>query len=218
MAEPRDIALIFDLDNTLIHSTIDFLGLRHRLIDLLMSAGAAPAPREVLIREAIPHLVALGEAADEALGAAMWNAVAEAEQLGLQHARADDQAAGVLRALRTRGYRLAVLTNNAREGVLAKLEEFDLTHFFDVIATRNEVEALKPSAAGIHYVLDHLPGVRAAWLIGDAWIDGLAAREAAIPFVGIGPKQAVALERGAEPWAWIAELRELLDLDLTRGA
>ncbi len=218
MAEPRDIVLIFDLDNTLIHSTIDFLGLRHRLIDLLMSAGAAPAPREVLIREAIPRLVALGEAVDPALGHAMWEIVAEAEQLGLAHARADDQAAGVLRALRARGHRLAVLTNNARAGVLAKLDEFALTPFFDVIATRNDVEALKPSAAGIHFVLDRLPGVRGAWLIGDAWIDGLAAREAAIPFVGIGPRQTVALERGAEPQAWIAELRELLDLDFTRGA
>lgn len=218
MDEPREIVLIFDLDNTLIHSTIDFLGLRHRLIDLLASAGAAPAPRDVLVREAIPHLVALGEAVDPALGEAMWEVVSEAEHVGLLHARADDQADEVLRALRARGYRLAVLTNNARAGVLAKLDEFALRSLFDVIATRNDVDALKPSAAGIHYVLAHLPGVRAAWLIGDAWIDGLAAREAAIPFVGIGPRQAVALERGAAPVAWIAELRELLDLDFTRGA
>lgn len=218
MVEPRDIVLIFDLDNTLIHSTIDFLGLRHRLIDLLMSAGAAPATRDVLVREAIPHLVALGEAADPELGQSMWEIVAEAEHAGLLHARADDQADEVLRALRARGYRLAVLTNNARAGVLAKLDELALRSFFDVIATRNDVEALKPSAAGIHYVLARLPGVRAAWLIGDAWIDGLAAREAAIPFVGIGPRRAVAVERGAEPRAWIAELRDLLDLDFTRGA
>ncbi|MGH2399807.1 MAG: HAD family hydrolase [bacterium] len=218
MTEPRDVVLIFDLDNTLIHSTIDFLGLRHRLIDLLLSAGAASAPREVLIREAIPHLVALGEAVDPALGQSMWEVVAEAEQLGLQHAHADTHAADVLRALRGRGYRLAVLTNNARTGVLPKLDEFGLTPFFNLIATRNDVDALKPSAAGVRYVLDRMPGVRAAWLIGDAWIDGLAAREAGIPFVGIGPRQSVALERGATPVAWIAELQELLDFDFTRGA
>lgn len=218
MTEARDVVLIFDLDNTLIHSTIDFLGLRHRLIDLLASAGAASASREDLVREAIPHLVARGEAADPVLGQAMWEAVAEAEQRGLQHARADVHAAEVLGALRARGHRLAVLTNNARDGVLPKLDEFGLTPLFDVIATRNDVDALKPSAAGIRYVLNRIPGAQAAWLIGDAWIDGLAAREAAIPFVGIGPRQSVALERGAAPVAWIAGLWELLDFDFTRGA
>lgn len=218
MVGPRDIVLIFDLDNTLIHSTIDFQGVRHRLIDLLEARGAAPAPREELLHYAIPQLVALGEAANAELGQQMWKVVAAAEEAGLKDARADDQAAEVLAALRARGHRLAVLTNNARAGVIAKLEEFALTGLFDVIVTRNDVKAMKPSAAGIHHILSSLPGVRGAWLIGDAWIDGLAAREAAIPFVGIGARRAVAVERGAQPRAWVTQLRELLDLDFTRGA
>lgn len=218
MPAPREIVLIFDLDNTLIHSRIDFLGVRHRLIDLLMSAGAVSAPREVLIREPIPHLVAMGEAADEALGKAMWEIVAEAERLGLQDALPDADAAEVLRTLRSRGYRMAVLTNNARDGVLAKLGEFDLARYFDVIATRSDVAALKPSPAGVQYILGRLPGVQAAFVIGDAWIDGLAARDAGVPFIGVGARQAAALERGVQPRAWVAGLRDLLELDFTRGA
>ena len=39
MPAPDAIALIFDLDNTLIHSTIDFMGTRRRLIGVLQGAG-----------------------------------------------------------------------------------------------------------------------------------------------------------------------------------
>src|SRR3989304_5278940 len=59
MRAPHEIVLIFDLDNTLIHSTIDFIGTRHRLIDLLEAAGRAPAPRDAPVREAIARRGAL---------------------------------------------------------------------------------------------------------------------------------------------------------------
>ena len=218
MPQSSEIALIFDLDNTLIHSTIDFMGTRHRLIDVLMSAGAVSAPREVLIREPIPHLVAMGEAAGEALGRAMWEVVSAAETEGLREAVAVEHAAEVLAALRARGYRLALLTNNTRSGVLPKVGELGLDGYFDVIATRTEVPALKPSPEGVRYILHRLPAVRLAYVIGDAWIDGRAADEAGARFIGFGERRAASLERGVRPWAWIADLRELLDLDLTRGA
>jgi len=218
MPQSSEIALIFDLDNTLIHSTIDFMGTRHRLIDVLMSAGAVSAPREVLIREPIPHLVAMGEAAGEALGRAMWEVVSAAETEGLREAVAVEHAAEVLAALRARGYRLALLTNNARSGVQPKLAELGLNGYFDVIATRTEVPALKPSPEGIRYILALLRGVRLAYVIGDAWIDGRAAEEAGARFIGFGEREAASFERGVRPWAWITDLRELLDLDLTRGA
>ncbi|MDQ7844081.1 MAG: HAD-IA family hydrolase [Armatimonadota bacterium] len=218
MAEPAEIALIFDLDNTLIHSTIDFLGTRHRLIDLLLDAGAAPASRDVLLREPIPLLVAMGEAAGERIGRAMWEIVAAAEAEGLRQAVAVEHAAEVLAELRARGYRLAVLTNNARPGVAPKLAELGLDRYFEVIATRTEVPALKPSPEGIHYILDRLPGVRLCYMIGDAWIDGQAARAAGARFIGFGPRREAARERGVTPWAWIDDLRELLTLPLTRDA
>src|SRR3990170_5200629 len=214
MPQSSEIALIFDLDNTLIHSTIDFMGTRHRLIDVLMSAGAVSAPREVLIREPIPHLVAMGEAAGEALGRAMWEVVSAAETEGLREAVAVEHAAEVLAALRARGYRLALLTNTTRSGVLPKVGELGLDGYFDVIATRTEVPALKPSPEGVRYILHRLPAVRLAYVIGDAWIDGRAAEEAGARFIGFGERRAASLERGVQPWAWIADLRELLDLDL----
>lgn len=211
MSAPSDVVLIFDLDNTLIHSTIDFMGIRRRLIDLLETHAVASGSRDKMMRLAIPELVALGTRSNSALGEAMWEVVAAGEAEGLKDARPDVQARPVLEELQRRGYRLAVLTNNAREAVRAKLDEAGLTALFDCLATRTEVAEPKPSPAGIHYVLDRLP-VSRAYLIGDAWIDGVAAQQAGIPFIGIGAKRDAALERGVTPWAWIADLRELLEL------
>lgn len=218
MAEPSAIALIFDLDNTLIHSTIDFMGTRHRLIDVLRGAGALPAPKEALLREPIPHLVALGEQAGEEIGRRMWDIVAEAEAAGIRDAGLVEHAVEVVRELRARGHRLAVLTNNARSGVAPKLRELGLAEFFDVVATRSDVPALKPSPEGVRYILERLPPVRLAYVIGDAWIDGRAAEEAGARFIGFGERQAASLERGVRPWAWITDLRALLDLDVTRDS
>jgi phosphoglycolate phosphatase len=218
MPQPTEIALIFDLDNTLIHSRIDFLGTRRRLIEVLQEAGGLPAPPEVLIQEPIPHLVALGEQGGEALGRRMWEIVADAEAAGLRDAGLVEHAVEVLRELRVRGYRLALLTNNARPGVEAKLQELGLAPCFEVVATRSEVPALKPSPAGVRYILERLPGVRLSYVIGDAWIDGRAAEEAGARFIGFGDRQAAALERGVRVWAWITDLRELLALELTRDS
>lgn len=214
MRPAREIALIFDLDNTLLHSTIDFIGTRHRLIDLLEAAGRAPAARETLIREPIPHLAALGEAGDPNLARMMWAVITAAEAAGIREAKPVEHGGEVLRTLHARGYRLAVLTNNARDAVLPKLEEFAFDAFFDCIATRTDVPALKPSPEGIRYILIHLAGIAQAYVIGDAWIDGLAAEAAGARFIGFGPREEVSRERGVRPWAWITDLRELLSLPL----
>jgi len=212
MRPPREIVIIFDLDNTLLHSTIDFIGTRHRLIDLLEAAGRAPGPRDALIREPIPHLVALAEGADPELARAMWEVIAAAEAEGIRGATPVEHAGDVLRTLQARGFRLAVLTNNARDGVVGKLEEFAFDAFFDVIATRTEVPALKPSPEGVRYILQRVPDVAAAYVVGDAWIDGRAAEEAGARFIGFGAREDAARERGVRPWAWITDLRELLAL------
>jgi len=214
MRPPGEIALIFDLDNTLIHSTIDFIGTRHRLIDLLEAAGRAPASREVLVREPIPYLAAVAEGVDADLTRAMWEVIAAAEAEGIRHAVPVEHAGDVLRTLHARGYRLAVLTNNAREAVLPKLEEFAMDPLFDVIATRTDVPALKPSPEGIRYILARLSGVTLSYVIGDAWIDGRAAEDAGARFIGFGPRENVSRERGVRPWAWITDLREVLGLPL----
>ncbi len=215
MTTAPEIALIFDLDGTLVLSHIDFVAVRHRLIDLLEGAGVTDEPRDLRLRRSLPELADRGAAVSPALAAQMWEVIREAEVQGLERAQPADQAVEVLEELRTRGHHLALLTNNARGGLMARLQAWKLSSPFDVVATRDDVPALKPAPGGIFYVLAHLPAMREAYLIGDAWIDAQAARDANIRFIGIGGKRTTVEARGIPIWAWVADLPDLLGLDLS---
>ena len=211
---PREIALIFDLDNTLIDSHIDFLGLRHHLIDLLYKKGPSTQTRDELVRLALPELVSLGSQVNLGLADQMWQIIGEAERQGLEHATVIPSALEVVASLSERGYQLALLTNNARAGVADRLRPLDLERHFKVMATRDEVPALKPHPDGIVYIVNRLARVSRFYLIGDAWIDAQAARDAGARFIGFGTKEASVRDRGLPIWKWIMDLRELLDLKL----
>lgn len=210
---PPEIALIFDLDNTLIDSHIDFLAVRHRLIDLLHKEGVSTQPRDELTRLALPELVSLGGQVKPELAGRMWEIITEAERQGLENATLTAHAPEVVRTLGERGYHLTLLTNNARAGVAERLRAFGLEPYFEVIATRDEVPALKPLPDGINFILKQLSGIRRTYVIGDAWIDAQAAHEAGARFIGFGGKDGSVRERGLPVWKWIRDLRELLEVD-----
>ena len=74
MLTPTEIALIFDLDNTLLMSNIDFSAVRQQLIDMLQAAGAADRPRDALLHLSLSELVDVGARATPPLIAPMWEA------------------------------------------------------------------------------------------------------------------------------------------------
>ncbi|HKX17890.1 MAG TPA: hypothetical protein VJT33_07780, partial [bacterium] len=65
------IALIFDMDNTVLGSHIDFVSIRRELGAMLREAGATAESDETLRRHAIGELVARGAAHDADRGTAM---------------------------------------------------------------------------------------------------------------------------------------------------
>lgn len=214
MLPPSAIALIFDLDGTLIDSTIDFHAVRHRLIDELQAAGLVDRPRDILVRLALPELVDLGTAAGQTLTDRMWSIIRQAELQGLARAAPAPRAREVLERLRTQGYHVALLTNNPREALQERLTTWELAPHLEVVATRDDVPALKPAPDGLRHVLTQFRTVHQAYMIGDAWIDGQAARDAGVRFIGVGSKRTTIEARGIPIWAWISDLQELLTMDL----
>lgn len=207
------LLVIFDFDNTLVDSRINFPALRGALIDLLASVGPLPEPREALLRLPVRDLVARIAIAGPHLTAAAWTTIEAFEAAGLRDAAVMPYAHGVLEGLAARGAHLALLTNNAREATDRVLDELGLAPLLALIVTRDDVPVLKPDPAGIRLVLERAGPIRSAYLVGDSWIDGLAAAEAGIRFVGFGPRRREVETRGVRPWAWITDLRELLTLD-----
>jgi phosphoglycolate phosphatase len=214
MLAPSEVALIFDLDNTLIHSTIDFRRIRVRLIELLRAAGLSDDSDDALMKLAIPQLVERAGARDESLAARMWDVITEEEDLGLQGAEAVEHAAAVLGELVRRQFQLGLLTNNRRDGTLDRLTQLGLRAYFDAVATRDDVGVLKPMPDGVTHLLARLGQVQRVYVIGDSWIDGQAASAAGARFIGFGPREAEVRARDVKPWVWILDLRELLKLDL----
>ncbi|HEV7664282.1 MAG TPA: HAD family hydrolase [Chloroflexota bacterium] len=205
--------VIFDLDNTLVHSRIDFLGIRQTIIARLLEAGAldvAPADPRV---NAIPEWLDFAAEFSPALAAELWTVVDQFERDGMVHGTVEPDARVTLDALRDAGLRLAVLTNNSVTSAEAALERFDLRAPLELVLGRGLVPALKPSGAGVaqaHHALGSGPTV----LVGDAYIDGLATHRAAIGarFVAFRANADDLAARGVESWARIEALAELPEL------
>jgi phosphoglycolate phosphatase len=201
--------LVFDLDNTVVHSRIDFAGIRRDLIALLRAHGILEPTDEALTRLSIGQIIELGEALDRALGIEAWRIVLAYEEAGMAASTVEAAAGQTLSTLRAAGCFLAVLTNNARPATLAALEKFDLREAFDLILTRDEVP-MKPDPAGLLLARERFDGqAHRAAMVGDSWLDGSAAREAGMPFIAFRPRPGVLEERGIAVWTVVDRLDQI---------
>lgn len=159
---------------------------------------------------AIPEWLALAAAHDPRLAAALWEMVDRFEREGMLHGTVEADARSTLDELRAAGLRLAVLTNNSLGSAVAALDRFDLRAPFDLVLARELVPALKPSGGGVakaHQALGRGPTT----VVGDSYIDGLAAQRAGVGarFVAFRANAADLHARGVAPWATASALGEL---------
>jgi phosphoglycolate phosphatase len=202
--------VVFDLDNTLVHSRIDFLGIRRAIIARLLAAGVLEAPPADPRVRAIPEWMELAAEHDPALAADLWRTIDAFEREGMLHGTVEADVPDVLANFKAAGYRLAVLTNNSLGSAEAALERFGLRTGLDVVLAREVVAALKPSGAGVAQAHSALGG-GPTFVVGDSYIDGLAAARAGVEarFVAFRADAADLAARGVVPWATIRSLAEL---------
>lgn len=201
--------IVFDFDNTLVHSQIDFAGIRRDLLTLLRDVGHPEAHDDRLARLSIGQIIEAGTSHDASIHEDSWRIVVEYETAGMVASTVEPDAVETLAALRGAGYKLAVMTNNARAATLAALDLFAMRSAFDVVLTRDEV-AMKPDPAGILHAMKTL-GVHEARtvMVGDSWMDGTAASRASVPFIGFRTRPSVLEEHGVPSWAVVEQLSEL---------
>lgn len=103
------------------------------------------------------------------------------------HARGYEDVEDTLKLLKEEGYKLGIVTNNSREGMQSGLNLLGLEHYFDVIITRDDVTACKPSPEGILKALDRLEmSVNECIYVGDSLADIHAARAAGVQPLLVG--------------------------------
>lgn len=204
--------IVFDFDNTLVHSKIDFAAIRRELLELLRQVGHPEAAGDRLMRLSIGQIIESGTAHDSSVHEEAWRIVLEYETAGMIAATIEPDAPATLHGLRAYGFKLAVLTNNARPATLAALELFEMSGAFDLVLTRDEA-AMKPDPEGILIAMRELGvGTERTVMVGDSWMDGAAAARAGVRYIGFQPRPGLLEERGVASWAVVQQLTELMPL------
>jgi len=191
----RPRAVIFDLDNTLIHSSIDFRMMRSKVVRELLLCGV---PEDV-VSEEITVISNINAGRDYLKGrkgavpimeidARLTDALTECELTAIPEARAVEGASGLIHSLRKEGCKVGILTRGSRKYALAALEKTDLGNGFDVLVCRDDrpLDEAKPNpAALIQIAKDFDLEPEECLFVGDHVIDQQCAFGAGWEFVGV---------------------------------
>ncbi|MDI3317706.1 MAG: HAD-IA family hydrolase [Bacillota bacterium] len=210
--------VVFDFDDTLAETGIDFPAVKRRVAERLRREGLWQGTPDEAVSTPLPLLVERAAGRPE-LSAALLALVEEAEAEGLARLRWSPGLEAALSGLRGLGLRLAVLTNNAREPVRRVLEEAGLEPLFDAVAGREDVPAMKPRPDGLLALCKRLGAAPSeALFVGDSEVDERAARAAGVAFARYlrpgdrGAFRPQGAGRPGEPGGWpeIERLEELV--------
>ncbi len=175
--------IIWDMDNTILQSHIDFSLLHARVCSYLREKEILTPDYEnittaetLMKMKAFPHY-------KETWGKAAWDIVRQVEKQGMTDAKLEPGVKEVLAALSSEVC-MVVLTNNSQQPAELGLAENGVTHLFEKIYGRESVPDLKPSSLGVEAILRENPEIPAKrWLLlGDAAIDARAAIGAGVAF------------------------------------
>lgn len=195
----KDKLLIFDMDNTLLQSKIDFARMTSEVTSMLSNAGFA----KYAGHSVATSLVNFAKSADydEQLTDMIWQRVSEIEADGLYQAVLEPGVCEALAYL-SEYAELSVLSNNRDAAVEENLERLGVSKYLSTICGRDSVPFLKPAPDGMLYVKSHYPEIILAntLTIGDAIIDAEAAAAAGIGFVSYNRSRAENWQKwGIEP-------------------
>jgi putative hydrolase of the HAD superfamily len=190
---PNPFAILFDLDNTLIASSmsqhemwaaaLDQTGMldgksadKDQVVDSLLNASRSFWSEPVRHRDGRMNIpVARRKIAENGLAPFAELGASAGDVVGDMHGVLHEQTTDLLpRALETlvhfreRGVHLALVTNGTSDIQRAKVEKFDLERYVDHLQIEGEFGIGKPMPAAYHIALRAL-GARAeeSWMVGD---------------------------------------------------
>ncbi|HDI53259.1 MAG TPA: HAD family hydrolase [Candidatus Bathyarchaeota archaeon] len=186
--------VVFDLDGTLIRSSVDFKAMKRRMIEILARYGV---PRELLstdkttvenLRRAERIWDEMGvdqEVRSKALRE-VEEVMNEAELEALPTVEAIEGVREALEKLRGKGLKLAVLTRGHQTYAVEALRRTGLLELIDVILTRDTVRKPKPNPEALLEAAERL-GLRVDEIIfvGDHPIDSACAEGASVRFIAV---------------------------------
>ncbi len=188
-------AVVFDLDGTLIHTTVDFSRMKHRLMEELTRWDVPPAlldPQDTIVgnlERAVKDLASQGRGAEERdLRDRVGRLMDLTEMERVSETRPVEGSSDCLDALRRNGIRIGLLTRGSRAYALAALHHAGLGHRFDAMVCRDDhpEEEAKPNVKAMERVAAQLgTSPRRCLMVGDHFMDLSCARSASSQFIGV---------------------------------
>jgi phosphoglycolate phosphatase len=185
---------VFDLDHTLIQTPLDLAAMAVDMRRLIERAyGPMPARNE---RYRVGELISHCQTSAPALEAAVWEVALDHERRAMEVAALEPGALAAVVGARRGGFATAIWTNNARELTLPALARLGLADELDLVVTRDDMRALKPDPDGWRVISEHFSKLakgasdpRHAVVVGDSWVDGVAAAKAGVSFIAYRARQ-----------------------------
>lgn len=217
---------VFDLDHTLIRTPLDLAAMAVEIRALIERArGPLPARPE---RYRVGELIAWAKSRAPELEPAVWEVARAHEQRAMDMATLEPGALEAVAGARRVGFITALWTNNGRSTTVPALERLELAPLLDLVVTRDDMRALKPDPDGWRVISERftarfgggtaaagtaapLAVAHEAVVVGDSWVDGLAAAAAGVPFVAYSASEPELARWGVTPVARLADLARLPD-------
>jgi len=187
---------MFDLDGTLIISTIDFMKFRTKLMEFMNQKGANMDSYD--IRELTVTMISKFEkemrnkgASEEAVESYLDEIDVFLNEIELENIRMTRAAPGaeeLLRVLRDRGVKIGILTRGSPEYSERALKISGLRKYIDEIVARDRSSGIAPKPnkeSAIELARKLGVGLEEAVMVGDYSIDFICATDSGIRFYGI---------------------------------
>lgn len=213
-----ELAIIFDFDNTLIKSNINFPAMK-----ISMARAAKKHGLDFGNEEDIPHRYTAGNIIDQVeefdkkndtqLVTELWGLVEKFERLGMENISIDEDVLQMLEYLKKKGISASILTNNAKKPTIEVLERFNISDYFDIVIAREDVKKMKPDKEGLEVIVQKLKlNLDKVIFVGDSWVDGVAAVNAKIRFILLNEKLLDSNKYNIKIWKHVQTMNELVEL------
>jgi phosphoglycolate phosphatase-like HAD superfamily hydrolase len=220
----------FDLDHTLVRTPLDLAAMAADMRACLEGAGARLPARDERYR--VGELLRWCKREMPALESALWTLALDREQQAMDRATLEAGALAAVTGARRLGFVTALWTNNAGAVTRGALERLGLAEHFEIVVTRDEMRELKPDPDGWRVIAGSVNGAAHGphgavhsphgaahgphYMVGDSWVDGLAATAAGVPFIAYRMTPADLARWKIDPVTTLTDLQALPDFLASR--
>jgi HAD superfamily hydrolase (TIGR01509 family) len=186
------VGVIFDVDGTLVTSGLDLREARAALLDELRRRGFdtggmdRTTPTQLILDAALEESRRKGGLSYLELRRSAFAILDEFESRGAMTAAPLPGAREAVRGLRSKGVKLAVLTNSGRKTAYDLLRIAGVLDCFELVLTRDETGTMKPRPEGLEMAVSKLGVPKgSAFYVGDTPMDVRTAKAAGVRAVSV---------------------------------